>query len=118
MPFGIVGVLLVILLILVLIFSLVSYLAQSVVVALAAFFVLVCVFMILMILIQRPKGGGLAGAFGVGRLLESVLVQTSPTDPVTLVSVVAVLGGAAVLACLWPARRAAHLNPSAALRYE
>ena len=61
---------------------------------------------------------GLAGAFGVGRLLESVLVQTSPTDPVTLVSIVAVLVGAAVLACLLPARRAAHLDPSAALRYE
>ena len=61
---------------------------------------------------------GLAGAYGVGRLLESVLVQTSPTDPVTLVSIVAVLVGAAVLACLLPARRAAHLHPSAALRYE
>ena len=61
---------------------------------------------------------GLAGAFGVGRLLQSVLVQTSPTDPVTLVSIVAVLVGAAMLACLWPARRAAHLDPSAALRYE
>ena len=61
---------------------------------------------------------GLAGAFGVGRLLESVVVQTSPTDPVTLVSIVAVLIGAAVLAWLLPARRAAHLDPSAALRYE
>ena len=59
---------------------------------------------------------GLAGAFGVGRLLESVVVQTSPTDPVTLVSIVAVLIGAAVLAWLLPARRAAHLDPSAALR--
>ena len=61
---------------------------------------------------------GLAGAFGVGRLLESVVVQTSPTDPVALVSIVAVLIGAAVLAWLLPARRAAHLDPSATLRYE
>ena len=61
---------------------------------------------------------GLAGAFGVGRLLESLLVQTSPADPVTLVSIVVVLAGAAVLACLSPAWRAAHLSPSAALRYE
>lgn len=29
-------------------------------------FVLVCVFMVLVILIQRPRGGGLAGAFGGG----------------------------------------------------
>ena len=61
---------------------------------------------------------GLAGAFAVGRLLESVLVQTSPADPVTIVSIVAVVVGAAMLACLWPALRAARLDPSAALRYE
>ena len=61
---------------------------------------------------------GMAGALGVGRLLDSVLVRTSPADPVTLVSIVAVLVGTAVLACLWPAQRAAHLDPVAALRYE
>ncbi len=61
---------------------------------------------------------GLAGAYGVGRLLQGFLVQTSPADPVTLVSIVVVLASAAVLACLWPAWRAAHLDPSAALRYE
>ncbi len=70
---------------------------------------------------------GLAGAFGVGRLLQSVpeafdaaplLVQTSPADPVTLVSIVAVLVGAAVLACLGPARRAARVDPMVALRHE
>ena len=61
---------------------------------------------------------GLAGAFAVGRLLESVLVQTSPADPVTIVSIVAVVVGAAMLASLWPALHAARLDPSAALRYE
>ena len=70
---------------------------------------------------------GLAGAFGVGWLLERVpevldtlplLVQTRPFDPVTLVSVVGVLVGAAVLACLRPARRAARLDPMVALRHE
>ena len=61
---------------------------------------------------------GLAGALGVGRLLESLLVQTSPADPLTLVSIVAVLVASAVLACVWPARRAASLDPVAALRCE
>jgi len=59
-----------------------------------------------------------AGAFGVGQLLQSVLVQTSPTDPMTLLSIVAVLLTVAVMACVWPARRAAGLDPMAALRHE
>ena len=61
---------------------------------------------------------GVAGALGVGQLLRSLLVQTSPTDPTTLVSIVALLMSVAVLACLWPARRAARLDPMVALRYE
>ena len=31
---------------------------------LAIFFVLVCLFMVVVILIQKPRGGGLSGAFG------------------------------------------------------
>ena len=61
---------------------------------------------------------GVAGAFGVGQLLQSVLVQTSPTDPMTLLSIVAVLLTVAVMACVWPARRAAGLDPMVALRHE
>ena len=61
---------------------------------------------------------GVAGAFGVGRLLESLLVQTSPTDPTTLLSIVALLLSVAVAACVWPARRAARLDPMVALRHE
>ena len=61
---------------------------------------------------------GVAGALGVGQLLQSLLVQTSPTDPTTLVSIVALLMSVAVLACLWPARRAARLDPMEALRYD
>jgi putative ABC transport system permease protein len=61
---------------------------------------------------------GLVGALGVGRLLESLLVQTSPSDPATLLSIVAVLAAAALVACVWPARRAARLNPMLAIRWE
>ena len=61
---------------------------------------------------------GVAGALGVGQLLQSLLVQTSPTDPTTLVSIVALLMSVAVLACLWPARLAARLDPMEALRYD
>jgi putative ABC transport system permease protein len=61
---------------------------------------------------------GLAGAYGVGKVLQSLLVQTSPSDPVILGSITAVLATVAVAACLWPARRAARLDPMLALRHE
>ena len=61
---------------------------------------------------------GLAGAFGVGRLLRSLLVQTGPTDPLTLASITLLLVTVGVTACLLPARQATRLNPVTALRYE
>jgi ABC-type antimicrobial peptide transport system permease subunit len=61
---------------------------------------------------------GLAAAFGVGQLLQTLLVQTSSRDPVTLMSIVALLAVVAVVACIWPARRATRLDPLVALRHE
>ena len=63
-------------------------------------------------------GVGIWGALTVGRLFESWLVDTPPTDPATQLAVAALLGSVSVAACLWPARRAARLDPMVALRHE
>jgi putative ABC transport system permease protein len=59
---------------------------------------------------------GMAVAYAVGQLLQGMLVQTSPTEPVVLVAVGAVLLLVASMTCLLPARRAARIEPVAALR--
>ena len=61
---------------------------------------------------------GLAGALALGRLIASQLYQVSAHSPLLLGATVAILGAAAVLACLFPARRASRLNPVIALRTE
>ena len=53
-----------------------------------------------------------------GRALEDLLIGVSPRDGLTLVTVILVLGAAALVACLSPARRAARLDPVRALRQE
>jgi predicted permease len=61
---------------------------------------------------------GIAGAVGVGRLLQSLLVQTSASDPLTIGAIALVMTCVSVGACLWPALRATRLDPVTALRYE
>jgi len=61
---------------------------------------------------------GLTASFAVNRLLRSMLVQVSPTDPITLVVASTVLILAGTLGCLIPARRAMHVDPVVALRNE
>jgi putative ABC transport system permease protein len=61
---------------------------------------------------------GLAAALALGRLVASQLYQTSPYNPILLTTTAVLLAVAALLACLFPARRASLLNPVEALRAE
>jgi hypothetical protein len=59
---------------------------------------------------------GLAGSYYAAGIITGFLFQTAPHDPATLAGVVALLGAAAALAAWLPARRAASIDPMAALR--
>jgi len=63
-------------------------------------------------------GAGLAGALAAGRWISALLFGVTPADPVTLAIVVCTLAGAAACATYVPARRAAGVDPSDALRAE
>ena len=59
---------------------------------------------------------GLAGAFGLSRLIASLLFGVSPADAVTMIGVVALVILVAAVACLRPALRASRLDPNVVLR--
>ena len=61
---------------------------------------------------------GLVGAWALTRAMSHMLVGVSPSDPLTYLSVAALLSFITLLACWIPARRAMRIDPMVALRYE
>jgi putative ABC transport system permease protein len=67
-------------------------------------------------LVLAGLAAGLVLAFAATRLLATLLVNTSATDPATFVLVALVLGAAALLAAFGPARRATRVDPLITLK--
>ncbi|HYL64092.1 MAG TPA: ABC transporter permease, partial [Candidatus Methylomirabilis sp.] len=61
---------------------------------------------------------GVASAAVGARLIQNLLFGVGTFDPLTFVSVTLVVALVAIAACLLPARRALHIDPIVALRYE
>jgi predicted permease len=61
---------------------------------------------------------GVVASLAMGRLVASMLYNTSPRDPIVLVAVAATLAIVAIMASIVPAWRAASTDPAIALRSE
>ena len=61
---------------------------------------------------------GMAGSLVLTRVIQALLFQVSPIDPVAFVASSVLVLGLAGVACWLPARRVARINPMTALRCE
>jgi putative ABC transport system permease protein len=61
---------------------------------------------------------GMAGSIFLVRLIAKLLFGTAPLDPLTFAAVPLLLTVVALTASYVPARRATHVDPMIALRYE
>jgi predicted permease len=71
-----------------------------------------------MLLVGLGAALGLAGAVAVTHILRNLLFGIGTTDPLTYAGAAVLLIVVALLACYLPARRAARIDPMAALRHE
>jgi putative ABC transport system permease protein len=61
---------------------------------------------------------GIGGALGLSRLVQSLLFEVTPSDPISYAATAALLLAIATLACYVPARRALRVDPLVALQAE
>jgi predicted permease len=61
---------------------------------------------------------GLAGAAGLTRVMQTLLFDITPTDPITLVGVTVVIAMVSTVACLIPSWRASRVDPLVVLKRE
>jgi ABC-type antimicrobial peptide transport system permease subunit len=71
-----------------------------------------------MIVTAIATGIGLGLSLMLARLLAGMLYQTRAVDPLVLLGAPSLLAAVSLLACYFPARRAAGVEPMTALRYE
>ena len=69
-----------------------------------------------MALVAWGVAGGVAGALALTRAVAGMLYGIEATDPLTFVAVPAALALVSLIACYLPARRAARLSPTVALK--
>jgi ABC-type antimicrobial peptide transport system permease subunit len=61
---------------------------------------------------------GVAGALALSGTIRGLLFGVAPADPASYLAALGLLGGAALVACWLPARRATRVDPLVALRHE
>ena len=71
-----------------------------------------------MSLTAAGMGIGIGGSLALARVLQTLLFDVEPVDPLSYASAIAILAGVALVACWLPAMRTARVDPAVALRHD